>query len=557
MITSHYVRYLVALASCVPLAMSTAQTTAWNDTGTNFNLAGSWSSGLPDVSTVAQFPVDGAIGFQPTLTSSISVLGLDFQGVGYTVGGTGTLTVGASGVTSAGSGTNTIGAALATVASSSQTWNIGTSSTLAVTGALTAGSGSTVVKTGAGTLTLNGTSGALATTLDIQGGVVKASTKYLASSFALSNAAELQIGFTGVTSNVNGTMTLGSGGGIISQVPASGNSTRLDFTFAGSGDLELRGNTTASRFMQLNQGSSLNASTNSGSTSITSGTVRLSGGYALGDSSIVSVNSGAELQIRNSETVGGLKGAGTVSAVAGSTGSVNNIFTLNSSTTNVFSGLLKDDPANSGNTLGITKNGAGVQTFSGANTYSGGTTVTAGTLLITNTSGSGTGTGAVTVNGGTFGGTGAASGNVTVATGAALQAGDGASASGALTLSGDVSLGTGSVIKLTLGDSGQHSTLARTGGVWAFASGQQFTLTSIGAGIGFYDDVITGLSSALDASLWTITNAGYVGTFSFDENNNVDLTIFAVPEPTTWAYLGMAFFACFALFFRRRKQSDL
>lgn len=549
MITSHYVRYLVALASCVPLAMSKAQATAWNDTGTDFNLAGSWTSGLPDSSTVAQFPVDGAIGFQPTLTSGISVLGLDFQGAGYTLGGSGTLAVGASGVTSAGSGTNTISAALATAASTSQTWNIGTGSTLAVTGALSAGAGSTVVKTGAGTLTLSGTSGSLATTLNIQGGVVRATTTNLPSAFALSNGAEFQIGFTGTSANLSGTMALGSGGGIISQVPSSGNSTRVDLTFTGTGDLELRGNTAAGKYLQLNRGLS-SASTNSGATSITSGTVRLSGGFALGDSSVVSVSSGAELQIRNSEVVGGLGGAGTVS----SAGAANTI-TLNASTNNTFSGLLKNE--SSSNTLSVTKDGLGTQTFSGANTYSGLTMVNAGTLLISNTSGSGTGTGVVTVSGGTFGGTGAASGNVTVASGAALQAGDGTSASGALTLSGDVSLSTGSIIKLTLGSSGEHSTLARTDGVWTFASGQQFTLTSIGAGVGFYDNIITGLTASLDTTLWTITNAGYVGTFSFDENNNVDLTISAVPEPATWAYLGMAFFACFALFFRQRKQSGL
>ncbi len=551
MITSHYVRYLVALASCVPLAMSKAQITAWNDTGTNFNLAGSWTSGLPDSFTVAQFPVDGAIGFQPTLTSGISVIGLDFQGAGYTLGGSGTLAVGASGVTSAGTGTNTISAALATAASTSQTWNIGTGNTLAVTGALTAGGGSIVVKTGSGTLTLSGTSGAIATTLDIQGGVVKATTTSLPSAFALSNGAEFQIGFTGTSANLSGSLALGAGGGIISQVPANGASTRLDLTFTGSGDLELRGNTVSNRYLQLNRGSS-GASANTGTTSITSGIVRLSGGYALGDSSVVSVSSGAELQIRNSETIGGLSGTGTVSSV----GAVN-VITLNESTSNTFSGLLKNETATPANTLGVAKGGLGTQTFSGANTYSGGTTVSAGTLLIANTSGSGTGTGTVTVNGGTFGGTGAASGGVTVASGAALQAGDGVSASGTLTLSGDVSLSTGSIIKLTLGSSGQHSTLARTGGVWTFASGQEFMLTSIGAGIGFYDNVITGLTAALDTTLWTITNAGYVGTFSFDENNNVDLTISAVPEPATWAQLGMAFFACLALFFRRRRQSDL
>ena len=55
----------------------------------------------------------------------------------------------------------------------------------------------------------------------------------------------------------------------------------------------------------------------------------------------------------------------------------------------------------------VTQAGAGATTISNANTYSGGTTVSAGTLLVTNTTGSATGTGAVTTAAGTtFGGTG-------------------------------------------------------------------------------------------------------------------------------------------------------
>jgi autotransporter-associated beta strand protein len=64
---------------------------------------------------------------------------------------------------------------------------------------------------------------------------------------------------------------------------------------------------------------------------------------------------------------------------------------------------------------GLTKSGAGVLRLSQANTYAGGTTVSGGVLQLTNTSGSGTGTGAVDVAvDGTLSGTGTASGAVTV-----------------------------------------------------------------------------------------------------------------------------------------------
>jgi autotransporter-associated beta strand protein len=63
----------------------------------------------------------------------------------------------------------------------------------------------------------------------------------------------------------------------------------------------------------------------------------------------------------------------------------------------------------------ITKAGSGTLVLSGANSYLGGTTINAGTLLVNNATGSGTGSGPVTVNnGGTLGGTGAISGAVTI-----------------------------------------------------------------------------------------------------------------------------------------------
>jgi len=74
--------------------------------------------------------------------------------------------------------------------------------------------------------------------------------------------------------------------------------------------------------------------------------------------------------------------------------------------------------------VAITKTGDGTQVFSGANTYIGGTAVAAGTLLVNNTTGSGTGTDAVSVaSGATLGGTGTVGGAVTVSTGGVIAPG--------------------------------------------------------------------------------------------------------------------------------------
>jgi len=97
---------------------------------------------------------------------------------------------------------------------------------------------------------------------------------------------------------------------------------------------------------------------------------------------------------------------------------------------------------------GLTKAGTGTLILSGANTLSGPTNVSAGTLLLKNTSGSGTGTGAVTVaSGATVGGSGSVTGSVNIQVGGHLAPGNnsiGTLSTGALSLSGlsDLELGT-------------------------------------------------------------------------------------------------------------------
>jgi autotransporter-associated beta strand protein len=95
---------------------------------------------------------------------------------------------------------------------------------------------------------------------------------------------------------------------------------------------------------------------------------------------------------------------------------------------------------NAGNNLAFVKTGSGTFTLSktNGNTYALGTTINGGTLLVNNVTGSGTGTGDVTVNsGGTLGGTGIISGNVTVNAGAGIAPG---ASIGTLTVNGVLTL---------------------------------------------------------------------------------------------------------------------
>jgi autotransporter-associated beta strand protein len=89
----------------------------------------------------------------------------------------------------------------------------------------------------------------------------------------------------------------------------------------------------------------------------------------------------------------------------------------------IFSGVLQDGGPSTSQTGGsLTKIGKGTLTLSNANLYTGGTVVASGPkggLAVTNTTGSGTGTGSVQVLGGRLSGTGKISGLVTVGSGQA------------------------------------------------------------------------------------------------------------------------------------------
>ncbi len=98
------------------------------------------------------------------------------------------------------------------------------------------------------------------------------------------------------------------------------------------------------------------------------------------------------------------------------TGAGSKIFRLSGSTAGIgeMAGTVVNNSTS--NTTSLEKTGVGTWILSGANTYSGDTSVTQGTLLINNTSGSGSGTGNLSVSSGaTLGGTGTLNSNVTVA----------------------------------------------------------------------------------------------------------------------------------------------
>ena len=186
----------------------------------------------------------------------------------------------------------------------------------------------------------------------------------------------------------------------------------------------------------------------------------------------------------------------------------------------------------------ITKVGTGNWTLGGASTYTGGTVVDGGTLTVNNTSGSGTGTAAVSVNtNATLAGTGIISGAVTVNSGATLSPGDGGI--GTLTANNSVTLAAGSTNRIEInrttgtkdyltcsGTLTYGGTLIVTNLGGALTNGDSFKLFNGGAYAGSFAS--SNLPPLAPDLMWNTATLNLSGTISVVSTN------FTGPQPLTW-----------------------
>lgn len=179
----------LALLVCASLChLSTAQAVdkVWNDSSTDFNLAGSWTGGLPGTGDAAVFPLDAGISFQPLLGANATIQQLRFglnptetAASGYTLSGAAgaELTLTSSGGITATdaalvgnhtSGTNTISAGLRLTGGTSSIFQA-PGGVLALTGALTRTTAATLAIRGGGEVRVEGAFSATALAANIEG----------------------------------------------------------------------------------------------------------------------------------------------------------------------------------------------------------------------------------------------------------------------------------------------------------------------------------------------------------------------------------------------------
>ncbi|MEQ8211049.1 MAG: autotransporter-associated beta strand repeat-containing protein [Lacipirellulaceae bacterium] len=130
--------------------------------------------------------------------------------------------------------------------------------------------------------------------------------------------------------------------------------------------------------------------TNTGTTDIDAGILRLSGAGRLNDTSNIDVASGATFDLNGvSDTVDALIGSGSITLGGGT------LTVGGGNASGTFTGNITESGA-------FVKVGLGTQTLSGSNTWDGGTQINGGTLRITGSTSSNLGNGTIQIDGGTL-----------------------------------------------------------------------------------------------------------------------------------------------------------
>ena len=320
----------------------------------------------------------------------------------------------------------------------------------------------------------------------------------------------------------NGTLTLSginsySGGTTISAGTLAGNSNSLQGNIANSGALVFNqsangtysGVLSGSGSLTKNGASTLvltGINTNSGATLVNSGTLATQGDERLGNSSALTVASGATFQLGGDQTLGSIAGAGAINLQSAKT---------------LWAGGDNSSTAFSGNITGpgsFAKYGSGTLTLSGNNSINGGLSVLEGKLDITG--------GTTDLNGGYVTVGKISSTNATLSVGGSatvniyaygFNIGEGTGESGVLLVSGNASLNIDS--PFNVGTSGATGTVTQTGGnVWVnntLALGDNGSYTLGGGNLTILGISLDGLSLSSSSSSFTFNG----GTLLFGGSN--------------------------------------
>lgn len=571
---------LAAALGTVIVPVQAAPST-WANLGTDWNTAGNWSAGVPGQAGSVQSGADlatftsSATRVTPNLTQDWTVNGLLIGNASgsYNIGSTGSpiLSIAGAGVTITNGGSTTISPVVRLV--NGQTWTTGDTA-LTLAGGLEVNTASALTLTNTTAIVVQGTVQGFSST--ITGNAASPSAS--ASSLILSGTGSINV--TGlIRNNGLGTSTTGVG----TQNGFSGTLTlgNVNNSFTGGVDVQggtvvLAGNAASGANGVLGNATSAAVLGTNGAGTFADVKVVTSGAYsvdrnitvrALGVSTVQNVTIGGT-NTSGIATYSGAVGLGRTSTLtAASSGRVD------------FTGVI----STTSGTAGVNVSGGGTVRLAGANTYTGTTAVSAGTvLLVDNTTGSGTGTGSVTVaSGATLGG----GGIITPGTGNSLSisgiVAPGVTAGGLGTLTFDSGSTTATVATFASGasfafditagvSSDKISLINGAAGDFAFnnntiaftvsgslIAGQTYTLFSSNVASAYSGLTFDGSNKVTNGVAFTGLGANFQSAsyISLVGNNLVLTTVSAVPEPGTYALMAGAGALVASVLYRRRNQT--
>lgn len=356
------------------------------------------------------------------------------------------------------------------------------------------------------------------------------------------NAIANTLRFNGTLTSVSGTtdvtgITLGSNAATVSN--ATGLAVGQILNYQG-----VMRNFAIGTYITSISGTNITLSTNALSTAnISSGTARFQ-----------SYGSGSGTTLFDGTNALEFSGTTYIGSERATSGTATQTFNVTNSAGVTFSGTLTEQNSIIDGLLvqgAITKTGAGTLALSGNNTYSGATNVNAGTLLITNTSGSATGTGAINVTvSGKLGGKGFIA--PTGANGLSFASGTGVDLSSLATFdtltldltatTGSSTFSLGSTFKFDLTAANVSDTLAITGLDGASIAAFNSNSVTVNGGVNGLFTLFTFAGGANQADNYSGTlNSTVLGldggqTASFIYNaNSIQLNV--VPEPSSFGML--------------------
>jgi autotransporter-associated beta strand protein len=357
----------------------------------------------------------------------------------------------------------------------------------------------------------------------------------------------------GALGNVNNTIIVNAGnnnGGLRFDANNITTASTRTFNLVGSEKIDTNGNNaridgviSGLNFTKVGAGTLTLAGTNTytGTTTINVGTLALSGGAAIANTSAVSLanTAGVNLQLDASETIASIAGGGTTG------GNINlqaNTLSLAGTAVTSFAGTI----SGTGGVVTKTSTSTGTLTLTGTNTYTGGTNLNGGALSLSN--GSAAGTGAITIGTGATSGTGGSVSTILVNNTAAttlannialaapavattytlMKATASASTGTQLNLTGDISGGNAnSTFRLNSNTAGDNTTTYRLAGNNSFQGNLELYRGAI---------VVTNDNSLGSAKLLLNgNNNATLGDLRFENSvtlaNDIDLVNTANPDP--------------------------